>query len=38
MKAKQPDHQPQDVGLAGLLVISLFSMFIGIILGVFIAL
>jgi hypothetical protein len=33
MKVKQPDQEPQDITLAGLLVISLFSMCIGIILG-----
>ncbi len=38
MKAKQPDHEPRDVALAGLLIISLFSMCIGIILGILIAL
>ena len=37
MKIKQPDPESQDVTLAGLLVIAIFSMCIGILLGFLIA-
>jgi len=37
MKANQHDPERQDVTLAGVLIISLFSMCIGILLGVLVA-
>jgi succinate dehydrogenase/fumarate reductase cytochrome b subunit len=37
MKVKRPDSEHQDITLAGLLVISLFSMCIGILVGVFVS-
>jgi hypothetical protein len=37
MKVNQPVHEPQDIVLSGVLFIALFSMCIGILLGIFIA-
>jgi hypothetical protein len=37
MKINQPAYEPQDGALAGILIIALFSMFIGILLGLFVA-
>jgi len=37
MKAENPDHESRDVTFAGLLIISLFSMCIGIFLGMLVA-
>ena len=34
MNVEQPNHEPEDITLAGILVISFFSMCIGVFLGI----